>query len=583
MNSGSIPDQASNPSLARRLATGALVGAAIAVACAAPMWRALGVGLRPVDSYNSVWMSGFVAALERGEWPPRWLPEAFEGMGASSFYFYPPLAFWFGAAVDAVWPGPMTAEMLTAWACLAMSLCGSAGMYLWLRGFTGRGVSLVAACAYAWTPYFLIDLFARGSLGELAAHAVLPFLALGLQAAARSWRGVAGLAAAYAGLVLAHIAVAVTVTAFALPVWAGLALWRAPPRHRPGLLLRLIAGGVLGLALAAHYLAPALSLQDAASMKWMWWPHLSADPASWTLFNWAAWPSRPLADAFAWLGWTYGGAALVALLILWRAGGERARAARTWSLIVLVAIAAYAFPAVWHTPLQPMLGKVQFPFRMLVVVEFAVVTAVALSLTRKGWWRGLAFMAVAAGLWFPAVRMAWPMRAAALAYPTNADATIAERIRHGRAPEEHLPADFNFDPKIVRQRVLLDGFDGLPAIMPRGPGVTVLAASEYPDGSLAASIAAERPALVAARRFHFPAWRASLVQPGDDPSLPVRACGVSRFACFEVRPGRHLYRLHIVRTPVERLGDGITLAAIALTLGLVIHSAARRRAWRGPR
>lgn len=350
----------------------------------APLSHALWAGLAPIDSYNSIWVESFGAALRRGEFPPRWTPEGFHGLGGSSFYFYPPLFFYVAAAVDLVTGGLLSAEQVTAWACLALSFASGLGLYVWLRSKTGGRAALVAGALYAIAPYHLLDAVSRGSLGELAVYAVLPLFALSLERAAGRSAWIAPLAFSLAGLVLGHVAVALPICLIAAPIAAVWLIVRAEPKARAAVAARLAVGAILGLGLAATYLLPALALQSAASMKFMWGPPLSAgDPAAWTLLNAKHWPSPPLAGAMAWLGWTYGAATLGVLAILGRAPGPRAAEARVWALVCLVAIAAYATPAVWHGPLAPVLGKMQFPFRMLVMVEFALIAASALAFAQQ--------------------------------------------------------------------------------------------------------------------------------------------------------------------------------------------------------
>ena len=543
----------------------------------APLSHALWAGLAPIDSYNSIWVESFGAALRRGAFPPRWVPEGFHGLGGSSFYFYPPLFFYVAAAVDLLTGGLLNAEQVTAWTCLALSFAGSLGLYAWLRPHAGGRAALVAGVVYAIAPYHLLDAVSRGSLGELAVYAVLPFFALSLERAASRSAWIAPLALCLAGLILGHIAVALPICLIAAPIAALWLIIRAEPKARAAVAARLAAGGVLGLGLASTYLLPALALQSAASMKFMWGPPLSpADPAAWTLLNARHWPPPPLPGAMAWLGWTYGAAALGVLVLLGATPGPRAALARVWAAVCLVAIAAYATPAVWHGPLAPILGKMQFPFRMLVMVEFALIAALCLAFGHRPRWTALLAAVIAVSLWTPVRQTVLPAFERARLYPAMKDSVITERIRVGRLPEEHLPGDFFFDPAILVDRAYLTGYERLPLVRPLDPAAKVLAATSYPDGSLAVRLDAPAPTRVVVRRFYFPAWRADIVQAGKDPSVPTSSTGPSRILTFAARPGDHVYRLHIVRTPIEKLGDGVALASL-LVVGLIGLASLKRR------
>ncbi|ADG12198.1 hypothetical protein B7G68_19305 [Caulobacter segnis] len=554
-----------------------IVALILLAASFAPLSHALWAGLAPIDSYNSIWVESFGAALRRGEFPPRWIPEGFHGLGGSSFYFYPPLFFYVAAGVDLLTGGLLNAEQVTAWACLVLSLAGSLGLYAWMRPHAGGRVALVAGAVYAVAPYHLLDAVSRGSLGELAVYAVLPFFALSLERAARHPAWIPPLALSLAGMILGHIAVALPICLIAAPIAALWLIMSAEPMARLAIVARLAAGAILGAGLAMTYLLPALALQDAASMKFMWGPPLSgADPAAWTLLNAKHWPPAPLAGAMAWLGWTYGAAALGVLAVLGRASGPRTAAARVWAAVCLVAIAAYATPAVWHGPLAPILGKMQFPFRMLVMVEFALIAAASLAFSHRPRLVVLLAAVVAVSVWVPVKQTLIPAFERARLYPAGQDPTIAQRIRVGRLPEEHLPGDFFFDPAILVDRVYLSGYERLPLVRPLDPAAKVLAATSYPDGSLAVRLDAPRPTRVVVRRFYFPAWRADLVQAGEDPGVAISSTGPSRILTFAATPGDHVYRLHIVRTPVEKLGDAIALASLA-AIGLIGFATRQRR------
>jgi hypothetical protein len=561
---------------AKRLLT--YLAGAIALICvsAIPMSHALREGLRPIDSYNSLWIESFSATIGRGDWRPRWVPEAFDGMGASTFYFYPPLAFYVAALVDFLAAHRLNPELLAAWSGFALSVLSSVTMFAWLRRHVGWATATVGALAYAVAPYHLVDLYGRGSFGELAAYPLLPVFALAFDRTVRKRDGIPFLAATYAGLILSHVAIGLLVSVFVAPV---LLLHVVSQEDRSDIgpaVRRLALGGVLGLGLSATYLLPALGLQAASSMKWMWGTAADGgNPANWTFFNQVHWPSPDLAAAMAGLACVYGLVA-VANIFLPQAAGERRSLSRLWASIVVIAIIAYALPWIWEGPLAPIMGKVQFPFRMLVFIEFAVISSLSLaSPTRYRTALILASVGVIAAT--PLVhKLLLPQYTLVQGYPANVDPIVTGRIKHGRAPEEHLPVGFNFDPKIVLSRTYLDGFAGLPSVRPLDPAAHVIASNENPDGSVAADIDTPRPTLVVVRRFYFPAWRANLIAPGADPVLPVRPYGVSRFAAFTAVPGRHVYRLHIVRTVQEKAGDAISIISLLAGMSLIVLDWRRR-------
>lgn len=546
------------------------------------MWHALRAGLPPVDSYNSVWAESFVASLARGDFPPRWVPEAFQGLGASSFYFYPPLAYVWTSLGELV-TGDASAEVQIAWGCFFMSLAASAAMYAWIRSWRGPWPALAAACAYALAPYHLMDTYIRGSLGELAAYPMIPLFALGLQRAARRWDGVPLLAIGYAGLIFAHLAIGLTVTVFAAPILLIREL-TSRQAERVSTALRLGLGGVLGLALAATYLLPAMLRQDASTMSWMWGPRLGpADPASWTLLSSATWPDKVLAHSFACLAVGYAAAAIGLLIVLRREGAPLQSAARTWAWICVAAVAAYAMPFVWHSPLEPILSKIQFPFRMLVLVEFAIISAFALA-WQTAWWRALGLAAAPAliGLSVPVDRTLGPTYVDSQNYSGVMDPGAAARIEHHRVPNEHLPAGFAFDPSVVRNQDSMEGYGALPLAQSLDGSARILQAGSYSDGTVVLRVEATKPATIMLRRFYFPTWEVTRTGGADDSDpLPTAPAGMSRLLSFQVQPGLHEYRASVERGGLEWTADLISVAAAILAGLMLLLPAVSRRGKRG--
>lgn len=331
---------------------------AIALLTLALMTPAL---LRPPMTHDSFWIDiswadQFTAEMRRGILWPRWLPQSHGGLGAPVFYFYPPLAFWitglFGLAGLATWP-----SLLAAFATLLAASGGA--MYLWLRDLGAR--ALPGALLYMALPYHLFDFYRRGALAEFASFAVLPLVALALRRAADG-RGFGWLAASYAALVLTHLPMALLASLFLV---APLAVHHIIERRAA--LVPIGLGLVAGLGLSAAYLVPALSLQHAVAIDQLW------AMGQYQAGRWSIWhPGQWASPAGMQLTLTLAGVLAIAAIIALPGRG------RFWSLLALtiLAIVLGVVPGVWSLPL---LAKAQFPWRALAVVEFALVTALAMA------------------------------------------------------------------------------------------------------------------------------------------------------------------------------------------------------------
>jgi hypothetical protein len=71
--------------------------------------------------------------------------------------------------------------------------------YLWLSKFFDKWSALIGSLVYLYTPYHLVDMYKRGSLGELLALAVVPFILWNIER-----RSLLFSAIGLAGLILSH-------------------------------------------------------------------------------------------------------------------------------------------------------------------------------------------------------------------------------------------------------------------------------------------------------------------------------------------------------------------------------------------
>jgi hypothetical protein len=167
----------------------------------------------------------FYDALRNGEVYPSWIGETNLGFGDAGVRFYPPLAYYVVALFRFLVP---------TWnAALASSICfwffvGGAGVYLLAREWASERASLIAALLFMLMPYHVNQVYNAGLFGEFAGLAILPFCFFFVQRIISGGRSgdVAGLSAAYALLVLAHLPLSI-VGSVALAIYSVALLSRA--------------------------------------------------------------------------------------------------------------------------------------------------------------------------------------------------------------------------------------------------------------------------------------------------------------------------------------------------------------------
>lgn len=308
------------------------------------------------DSFwiDIVWADQFSAQLREGTLYPRWMPHAHGGLGAPVFYFYPPLAFYVTGLFSLL--GVSTYGSVIAAFAAALVASGIA-MYYWLKGWTRH--PLFGALLYMAAPYHLVDFYTRAALAEFCAYALVPLVALGIRRAARNGR-FGWLALSYAALIMTHLPAALLTTIFfVLPYCLYLSL-REIRSFGP-----LLLGGISGVGLAAIYVVPMLALQQHVAIDTMMIrPNFQA--VNWSLLTPNLWPAMAGVQLMILLT----GSLVFAAIIL----VTKRRDPWAWAVIIYAIIILGLIPGLWSVPL---LAKVQFPWRMLMLAEFVAVTALA--------------------------------------------------------------------------------------------------------------------------------------------------------------------------------------------------------------
>ena len=496
------------------------------------------------------WATQFSSLFRAGVLYPRWLPQSFDNVGAPTFYYTPPLAYWFDALVSAVSANLLPDRYrLSVSGVLLLSASGLA-MHGWLKTVTSPRAALYGALAYMAAPYHLIDHYVRGAYSEFAAYAVLPLVVLAIrQVAERRRFGFVFLAMAYAGLSLVHLPTALLVSLTVLPMYVLYRGWQlGEVRQALGFFVRCALGGVLGLGLAAIYLIPAVALQGWINSDHLW-GHEHFRIETWFILTLLL-QDRLFEHHFmvivAYAVLAFGIAAVGVLTMAARAGvpqGWRSEAA-FWAFVCLVCLlfVTGAVPWFWQLPL---VDSVQFPFRLMTVVEFAAITALSLAP-----WPGRsriasALFVVAVIVLVPAGldlgRLAWRQIEQTMTVPDSVGDT-----------EEFLPAGYGrneYAPEELR----------VPTISCT-PTPRVCRAVEEPFGGLRIEVDGDAPATVVLRRFFFPAWRL-------DPAQPIGAADPLRLVSFTAPAGRHVWRLERQSLAAEGWGWAISGASLILLLG----------------
>ncbi len=209
-----------------------------------------------IQQYNITWNEGALF--------PRWSPDWAFGYGYPFFNIYAPAATFLGTALYRVFS--LTLEGAVKATFMVTLLLSAWSMWFFVRDSRGERAALVAAVAYVYVPYHLLDIYVRAAMAESLALALLPLALLGVRRTILRpgpW-SLALAAVAYAAVHLSSNLVALLFTPLLLVYALVLAVGQA--RQQEGRRLRALAralvgplaGMALGVALAAFFVLPAL-------------------------------------------------------------------------------------------------------------------------------------------------------------------------------------------------------------------------------------------------------------------------------------------------------------------------------------
>lgn len=489
----------------------------------------------------------FYDSLRGGHLYPGWLAESNYGFGDARFRFYPPGLYYVLACL----------KLLTGWynasvlAFTGLSILGGLGTYFWARGSYPIKVAMWAGVIYTIAPYHLNELYQASLLSEYAACSVLPFVFAFVERICRRRRtaDIAGLATAYALLVLTHLPLTV-IGSLSVLLYAVFLL------HRQGLwssLIRLVVGVGLGLAGSAFFWTTMLAelpwIKGNSANQNIYYDYRANflfSPAALTNRN--TWYANLL--AFAVLGML-----LPTVILIKKRGSRATRAAAILTAVSLLMATELSRP-LWV--IIPKLREVQFPWRWLAITSLCGSVVLAASLSRwKKLWR-LSFrplhmipaLGVVLSLCFIATQVVWDSDY----LPREQFDSLLSGIRGSASFKDWMPvwASEGLQPYLIKDRV-------------KSESRPVTINSWEPEHRVF-TIEAGAPGEARVQTFYYPLWTAS----AGDQSLATRPAddGVLLVA---VPPARTEVTLNFREPPRVQIVRVVSLASWLIIMILCIH------------
>ena len=513
----------------------------VAIASVASLF--LGLLGFPVVGHDAIvhlnWMDQFVKLREQGVTYPRWLPMSFGGFGAATFYFYPPLPYWFASFFHSLFPiSPSGLYNALAMVASIASVCTT--WWLLRQYSSNRIAALTGALAYSFIGYRLVDVFIRDALGEHWALVFLPLVFLRFED--RTQRIIL-IAIAWCGLFLTNIP-----TAFIAAMTVGVMIALEVPRQSRMELFDYAISTMLALMMSAVYIMPALALHDRIQSQHLWDTHfLSTGFAILDLLQGQRGGLKTQALATLAAGIVCVGAA-------WHNKHDAPRTAyrcRAWLWIAIAAI-------IIQVPISGPLWHDVIPFKF---IQFS-------------WrWNGILLLAI--------VIMTVKSKSAVMPLALIALASVT------LFGEASLSQEFALHPKLPFDRYRIDAPEYAPKWTPSDANVVRVLAYKYIDDPPAvllgltfpsdsvkllsrtskewtfnAQLSRETP--VRFRQFYWPYWQA--FRGSDTITLQPDALG---FATALLPAGSYELRLVLIRSPYEKAGIIVSYIGAALLIVLL--------------
>lgn len=149
----------------------------------AAAWPLFQPGFIPTHDgeYHLIRFYEFETMLRNGYWFPRWAPDLNSGYGVPLFNFNYPLPNYIGVFFHAL--GFSLADSFKL-ALATGYLSAVIFCFLWLAKLFNKKIAMASAIIFAYVPYWFVDIYVRGSVGEVLA---ISFLMIALAATERGW------------------------------------------------------------------------------------------------------------------------------------------------------------------------------------------------------------------------------------------------------------------------------------------------------------------------------------------------------------------------------------------------------------
>jgi len=327
---------------------------------------------------NFQWYRCFTEQLYAGEIYPRWLFNYQDGFGAPVFYFYAPIPFYLLSLLDAIFVNYSSGLFILTIGHWVIFFLSGVTFFIFISLYIDKSSATITSLLYMFLPYHFIDLVIRGSLGEAFVYIWVPLIMIGICHHKKNWQRLLFSAFCYAGVILSHLPSALLLA----PVVLFFSLLTSDRSQWMIAFGYALLTGIIGVALSSFYLIPAITMLDTIPYDaWVTGSGKLYHPTTWLI-------GSSEIPRFGYLCYSILAAtSLIGLVALYYIFKDRntckvkCRGLITSSLISLIVcwfLLTNLSKPVWVN--LPILSKVQFPWRLGVIIDFCSILLFGLAL-----------------------------------------------------------------------------------------------------------------------------------------------------------------------------------------------------------
>lgn len=458
-------------------------------------------------------LASFYETLRMGQFPVRFLLQLNNGYGYPVADFLYPLFLYIGSFIHIFHiPYVMTVKIL-----FALSLIGSAtGMYLWLRKHFGTVAPFIGALVYTLFPYHVWDITKRGSLGEVLAMGIAPFVFWQIDEGSSLFTGIS-----IGFLILSHN----TLALLFLPVMLCYMLLEKKIKL-------LVYSFMLGLGLSAFFWIPALF------------------DTQFTVFRMTAVSDFShyflAADLYPLIGIISFVVILLSLLVVFKKAQDKLVFFLCVTLLSISLTAAVSKPlwVLFH------LGTyVQFPFRFLSLTALGIGFLSAYVIT---YWKKEYFLIIV-GIFVILLYVSSFQFFFAKTYQKYPDAFYSTNQDSTTVHNEYMPKGAKQLPMIHPSTLSTSSSVTINKFMDKGTDVSFQTSSSQAASLTLATV-------------YFPGWQATV----DKNAVHVSANNPYGFIQFSIPKGTHAVHIWFGETPMRLFADMVSLLSLCIGVILLI-------------